>query len=112
MHRLVPVLWFVLAWCPTVAAQGSDAGLIVHVVDHGTKRPLEGVRIAVVGTRRSSLSDSLGVAIIRNPPPRVRLVDVSRIGYQPERFQAELRSGTASRSPTTSPPRSPSARKT
>ncbi len=78
--------------------EGQYPGEVVgRVTDAITGKPVESVRVEVLGSELSALSDGRGEFRIRGLEAGRHTVRLTRLGYEPQTLELEVRNGQASR---------------
>ena len=97
LGKLARVMLLALATlCP--AAMALAQGIIVGTVsDVGAQRPLEAVRLQVVGTTVGGATDQRGHFMIRGAPSGAQQLRASRIGFRPQTIAVTVPRGDSVR---------------
>jgi hypothetical protein len=77
-----------------IAAPLGAQTLVVTVVDQATGRPVRGARVQVAEVATPGRTGGDGIARLDGLPAGNRIVQVSRIGYTPERAAVDLAGGS------------------
>jgi len=93
-HKLILFLP-VLLLISSLWGYGQSTALLRGKVTDQDGRPLELVNVAVVGTSLGTITTSKGEYALRIPADSACVVDYSFIGYQTQRFQVTLHSGSS-----------------
>ena len=82
-----------LLWGAPVRAQGAPASVGGRVLRRETRSPVDGARIAVLGTGLVAITDSAGAFHFLVVPPGVRVIQVRVVGYEPGNWIVQLSEG-------------------
>jgi len=74
-------------------AQRTTAAIRGQAIEQGTRNPVFGARVTLVGTVKAASSDSGGRFAFEALPPGLYVVQVSAIGYTKSMYQVELGDG-------------------
>lgn len=93
LHRLLPSITLAIttmadpsfSFAQDATAQQARASIVGTVVNGVTQRPLAGATVAVVGTPRGAITDSLGRFRITDVPPGIVVLTARLVGFEPTR---------------------------
>lgn len=74
-------------------AQSDGATLALRVLAHETGQPIAGAKVAIPSQGLASVTGAGGWARIAGIPPGSYVVEVSHLGYAPERFAIDFEAG-------------------
>lgn len=69
----------------------SDANVVGHVIDNGTKEHLPYVTIRLVGTNYGTMTDVTGHYFLKNVPDGKYVIEATCIGYIPQKYDITIR---------------------
>ncbi len=78
---------------PSNELKGSDANIVGHVIDKNTKEHLSYINVVIKGTTLGTVTDATGHYFLKNLPEGDYVLEVSFLGYKPERKNVSLKKG-------------------